>query len=1272
MESYAKVRDIVSEDVRKYLLGPQFGNDEIIATNPKFTYMTGVLHPQDSESEQENHEVESGGDSDEETEKSIFSYLNQSSFGLSFVIKKDAKKISIRAQYGTYAKRKLSDSSEKNGQERYVFQRTHHDEKFEVEVSTNNQSINLEIPFGQIRIMSREKEKNFLVSVYMVNSFKTRNTKSDKLIYQPSIEINSPDKSIQPTYFEQGLASNEDRLFEMIFSHMKDFGTGHGCSVQWNTDSNQESVEKIWTEFMPEYIQKNIEPMIPDTNTRSGLDMKKLYEITEYKEYQKILFPIYQQYVEWINENLTKKINTVEDRETAERQMELCIDASKRILEGIKIISSDPIAGKAFNFMNRAMAIQRQCIYQSEENRKNETYNVPEPENAKGEWRIFQMGFILSNIKSLLHEKQKAIGGNDSPISEDDIRESRESADLLWFPTGGGKTEAYLGLIAFTIAIRRLSSEKFSKINVPDPSAYGVSVIMRYTLRLLTIQQFQRAASLMCSCEYIRRKDPYTWGTMPFLVGLWVGQNTTPNVLGTSDTGKRLRKRFEDKHSALTIIEEAQRHNEVPDSNNPMQLLFCPWCGKPLTPKSYSVGVEEIETVSDNGKKQKHVMMNRMRTYCNNKNCFFNRNNLDSKFPELPPTEVCIPIVTVDEDIYNQCPSLLISTIDKFAQITWNQNVSRIFGKLDTLCNKHGFMNMMIEHEHAKSPSPEHNFLKFEFGKISPPDLIVQDELHLISGPLGTLTALYENAIDIMTFNEKRNMRPKIIASTATIKSAKSQISSLFNRNDTKIFPPQGFVFGETFFSKVNVENTGKKFLGVSPVGRSQLTIFSMIGASLLRTVRRLRSQGISEEFLDPYYTLICYFNSKRELGGAYGAFLDTVPDYMQQIYQNVENKKDILLDDLEDEVQQVINNDSIETQSFEYENLKESKTMEEIFLQTSKNSDILFHGKELDDDSTSNLSKNSDENISDVVNNTVNTTDENKNEKKKSFFLKRSPFNYDELTSRKSSGEIPKILSSLEKTLSSKDVLDYLLCTNMIQVGVDVPRLGLMVVNGQPKNHSEYIQATGRIGRKFPGLIITMYNSLKPRDASHFENFLSYHGSFFKHVEPISLTPFASGTLDKGLFAICVGVLRNTIFSISKSPESFVVNDDKIKKCLETLKKQLSDHIDMTPEIEKSCFVEIDKLMSQWNELLVRQDRKKIVYRSTEFDSRIESRRDNEFLLTNIESGRTPLEGLPFVPNSLRDAEPMHKIKFFEFDENSDEIDLIDDDTDEMEEEIV
>jgi hypothetical protein len=635
---------------------------------------------------------------------------------------------------------------------------------------------------------------------------------------------------------------------------------------------------------------------------------------------------------------------------------------------------------------------------------------------------------------------------------------------LLWFPTGGGKTEAYLGVAAFTMAIRRLQGT----LGGLDGSR-GLAVIMRYTLRLLTLQQFQRAAVLLCAMEHIRKQENGMWGNEPFTLGLWVGQKVTPNTTSESNDA---------------IETEREKHYRV--SSSPAQLLSCPWCGQEIK------AVRDITVDKEIG---------RTFIYCSDKhgNCEFSRAKGSG-----------LPVLVVDEEIYHHPPSMLIATVDKFAMMAWRGETRTLFGKASDECPRHGILwpesDCTGNHQKTKN-NPDVQVKKIL--PLRPPDLIIQDEFHLISGPLGTMVALYETAIDeLSTWTlDGVTIRPKIIASTATVRKAFEQVNNVFLRR-VSIFPPHGLDVEDNFFSiqrPVN-EKHGRQYMGICSPGASRPAVLIRVYVALLTG-----AQALVEHFdsaADPYMTLIGYFNSLRELGG------------MRRLAE-----------------------DDIQTRSHRVE-------------------------------------------MSDVI---------------RPGLKQRSVRRIDELTSRVSNKDIPEKLKALETIYKKKyaeddlKALDIVLATNMLSVGVDIDRLGLMVVNGQPKNTAEYIQATSRIGRKYPGLVVTVLTWARPRDLSHYETFEHYHESFYKHVEAQSVTPFSSRAMDRGLTGIMTSLLRlgfeefNPNLGAGKMDSSGNTNAEHVTHTISdrawkiTDKKEIYEHADMM------CKERID----QWTREAKKQGRK-------------------------------------------------------------------------------
>ncbi|MEU0074275.1 helicase-related protein [Streptomyces sp. NPDC006332] len=707
----------------------------------------------------------------------------------------------------------------------------------------------------------------------------------------------------------------------LLHRHAPTFAVGHGCSAAWDwtpppigmTDTVHAAVAEVRSEFVP-----SVEVLLTDSNPEidsSSLSMSGLAENSD-SEVLAALEALATGYERWIDRKsaeagaLTGGIY----EECARNQVKACVEALGRIREGIKLLRDKPDLMLAFRLANRAMADQRARSKWVKEGR------VGAPDPAAGEWRPFQIAFILLCAAGI----------------DDREHPDRKISDLLWFPTGGGKTEAYLGLIALTSFLRRIRK---------GADGGGVTVLMRYTLRLLTLQQFERAATLLCAMEYQRRRTPEL-GHEEFSVGMWVGRSATPNTLADADAKLDELRANLDKRLA---------------TENPVQLHACPWCGTRLDARDYEVDEDA----------------KRMRVRCPGTECDF----ADG-----------LPIHLIDEAVYSARPTLVIATVDKFASMPWRPATSALFN---------------LDDPNDGTP---------------PPELIVQDELHLISGPLGTLTGLYETAVDALADC------PKVIASTATIRRAADQGLHLFAR-DVRQFPPAGLDSRDSWFAveTPREEKASRRYVGLLAPGTSQSTLLIRTYATLLH---RAMHADTEDKVRDAYWSLVGYFNSLRLLSAAELQVHDDVVAYLELLAER--------------------------------EGVKV-----------------------------------------------------------------RSVANYSELTSRIDASEIPVRLKGIEKKLPDEDTVDVLLATNMIAVGVDVDRLGLMAVMGQPQTTAEYIQATSRVGRAHPGLVAVMLNSSRPRDRSHYESFQHFHSALYREVESTSVTPFSARASERGMHAVIVALAR-------------------------------------------------------------------------------------------------------------------------------------------------
>ena len=820
-----EIRKALVDEIEADLIGPRLGENEIIRINPQSEYVAGVFFPINWEIDDEDKIQDIGGDTNDEDNADVTTVnanlYRPSSCGLTCRLSPETKKIIAHIKYGQYYATQVPGHKHWRN-----FTRTPKTEEFSISIESGkkeekfktneNFSINYEI---------FKDDTKTILRFYVINNAKKKkkNFLSTDILFQPKIILESVDNQfsfIEDTAgTDQYIETEEDEHLEMLFYKKITFGQGHLCAVDWDEDSiKNRRINKIETTFVPKKSVDRISPTEPEQYGLEELvDMVKIGKCNDKQQLRNILQPLLGKYKTWIEETRNKiedeKIIPKNMIERAKNAIDKCETATDRIQKGIDVLTSDDDKPfEAFKFANLAIAWQRTMYDWAEENAKKGEVPKVEPLEPQGNWRLFQIAFILMNIESIVDPKS----------------EYRETVDLLWFPTGGGKTEAYLGLVAFTIAYRRLRGKNTDgEITL---KSIGTSVLMRYTLRLLTVQQFQRAATLMCACEYLRVGKLSMWGKEPFQVGLWVGGSVTPNWRGDRKKGK---------FTALgqkALLRAGQELTDI-KNHNPYLLINCPWCGKQLKPSNGDVCGQPTQ----------------WRLFCGRNDCMFSK-HLDTKtingkkVIKMANPDMSIPVVLIDEDVYARSPSLLIATVDKFAGIAWNAQCKSIFGKAESYCDYCGFFFSKkndLKHTHPEHKDKPKDYLIKDKVNLSSPELIIQDELHLISGPLGSMAGLYETAIEHLCTDEN-GIKPKIIASTATTRAASDQVSKLFNREKLEIFPPQAIEFGNTFFSQVDdpKETPGKTYLGVLATGKSGLTVLARISAVILRRIQEFAVSG--------------------------------------------------------------------------------------------------------------------------------------------------------------------------------------------------------------------------------------------------------------------------------------------------------------------------------------------------------------------------------------------------------------------------------------------
>ena len=972
----SKARHLIIEGLRDYLRGPHqrsssgsvLESERILAgtvkkkddsllrpdidQRPEDFYHVGVLWPREEgvdgeDDDQFVDDVDPGRGSSHDSPIALSNAQRQAAMGLSFVVEPALRKIDLAISWGVYVL-KVEEELDNGVNNPGADAQSGVDETDGVttlfwERRPMNFSAGLdlsELESGQPRtiktdeetdglaliVLSRDTPRGRFLTVTIVNRRQKRSgyqlQEESPCIFQAEIRVTSAGGSGFPSSTNTGLRSTEDDEYwnhELLYRDCRQFAVGHGVSVDWQTSTSGMTADAVWTEWVPDVEIGKADPDSLDDLSPLDLDPFAAQDGASTEELLSLLRVLPAEYEKWIAtqkelapsrckefpDNLRKRIS-----EAAQSNLDACTDQRKRILDGIVFLETNQGAMTAFCLMSRAM--------------KKTMELARDPPHR---WRPFQLAFILLALPS--------VADSEHP--------DRSVFDLIWFPTGGGKTEAYLGLAAFILFYRYLT-------NNPEVAG-GTAVLTRYTLRLLTAQQFERSARTIAACEIVRREEPSLHSYPPFTIGMLVGRTVTPNRI--KDAARAANPQSEDR-----------------DSSTLLPIDKCPWCNTALHPFTPFITVDQ--------------RARSVTTRCPNEKCEFTDG---------------IPMMVVDEAIYASPPSFVIATIDKLAGLSTEPNMAKILGS---------------------------------GGKYLPPDLIIQDELHLINDALGTVAALFEMAVEFISTNDK-GQPPKFIGSTATIRQAGYQIERLYNRPVAQ-FPPNGITIDDSFFYRIDRQRDGRTYLGIHAQGRSAKTTLPVILGLLAQLPQRISDAKLR----DPFFTNVAYFNSLRELGGALILSMDDANRYLDAQFTN--------------------------------------------------------------DPAGS---------------------------------PKREIIQIAELTSQLSTEEIKEMFEKmgtgiLEQTADSEP-LDLVLASNMLSVGVDINRLGLMLVNGQPKTTSEYIQATSRVGRaeESAGLVVTFFNWSRPRDRSHYERFVGYHQSFYRYVEAVSVTPFSARARERALAGAVTAMIR-------------------------------------------------------------------------------------------------------------------------------------------------
>ena len=1063
---YVEAREKLVEWLHRQLIGP--AGEGSLRVSPLERYPTGVLHPVEphvsgidpasaGHEEPEPNLLDNQEDSthsDDESEDRALArparrrrYVPPSSVGFSCYVRGDVR-LCVTASAATYG------GAEERG-EGGRFQ-TREYTRTELPGATVTRSISA-VPSevsetiwdgrAGIDIRARPHRDGCILTVTLCNRrelnpdapprARTRD-RVDKSLFEARLEcaIESGELVEYPRV-DPSLLTEEEQEIELQYREHRIYAVGHGAAANWDVKPDCEA--RIRSEFMPE---AEVPMMTVNTGGDDAvLHLARLAESPMLDELDRFVGG----YAGWIAEHkrTASGLRSTGEQAAANRicgRMSVALDRMRACVETLR---ADPLSAESFQLANRAMLDQM---------RRADRVAGKETAPDDYRWRPFQLAFLLTVMLSA--------------IREDD--EFRDVLDLIWFPTGGGKTEAYLGLIAFLIVWRRL--------RFPD-SGGGTVALMRYTLRLLTRQQFDRAARMVCALELIRRRDPAQLGDAPIDIGIWVGGEISPN-------------RFD---QARELVEEVRSGKS--DARYKLLLERCPWCAAPFDAN------QGYESTDDD-----------FHFHCVDRECEFGT--------DARP----LPCNVVDEALYERPPSLLVATIDKFARVAWEERTGAFFG--------------------AGTGS-------------RPPELVIQDELHLITGPLGSVAGMYEAGLD--TLLVRRGVRPKYIASTATIRMAREQVRRLYAR-ELAVFPPPGLSHDDSYFARTDHERPGRLYVGYLAPMLDQQHCMGPLAAALLAGPRSVFDRDSDpDDLLDAWWTLVVYHGSLKGVGNSHNAFVTDVRDFGRRLVAE---------------------------------------------FQEARHTDLAGESEDA-------------AGRSDIVSSRF-----------------RNP-RVAQLTSRRTAQENAETFQRLTRPREDDGCLDAVLATNMVSVGLDVARLALMIVNGQPLTTAEYIQASSRVGRAdVPGLVFANYYRHQARSLSHYESFRPYHESFYRFVEPSSVTPHTYQVRSRALHAALVIAVRHVCAHLRSNTSAGQFDKDapEVRAVIAELKRRC-ERAAAEPGQSRDTASHLDRLAGQWHDEARRCEQE---CRQLNYQAPNKERNAERLLYTHGESRR----GMWATLHSMRNVE--------------------------------
>ena len=1031
----SEVRSLLVNHLFKDTIGPSWVtettdsdyDEELILTEsstPAEYYLTGYLRPvqQNMQSTPTDPDTAVGGSMLDNSGKvsGDGNFMQPSSMGCTVKPQDSANGLEVTASWGIY--RKVSKTN---------WKRTNHQEIISIDLSKYDEGEEaiIQIDTGVELYLRVGSVEHRTVTLRLVNKkiVGEGERTAEHILFQPQLKIHSEISFLDVRKTED---LRQDPTMEILYCHSFILALGHNVGVDWGEESRT-----VFTTYMPSF---EIPVMRPDEALSDFVPSIGALADSESGAFSEALDTLdffVQNYTEWIAQQDVELNRRFEENELDERlraharsMVSSAQENVQRISSGIEFLRSNALAALAFRRANRAIQFSQ----------NEPTHPDISSRGGAFQWRPFQLAFILLNLKGLC-----------ALSDEDDGADERGIVDLAWFPTGGGKTEAYLGLIAMIGFYRRLRNPEQEKETM-------VHTVMRYTLRLLTSDQADRIVRLMGAMNYVQEIEIKEGDFPRFRLGMWVGAAVSPNDLLKNSNRGYGRVSAEESLDRL-MIGSSETEGTI------LQFEVCPWCGDD---SDHGIKSPECWSISEfNGQPS-------LIGICPNEGCLFSEENGGQQG---------IPFTAIDDDIYLNPPTVLLATADKFARLAFNPWAKS------------------VDHREESEIAQKHNCRTlFAFdGRLRPPDLIIQDELHLLTGPLGTTAGLIESTMDVLW--KSHGHKPKYVAATATIRGADKDVQLMYGR-DLNVFPPPVAEATDNFFAREDRDSPGRVHTSILGPPNKARTVLNQPMASLLQRVGELQQAfpDMSNHLVDPYHTLVAYFNSLRELGGAQASLPGRIAAEL--------------------------------------------------------------------------IPRFADE----------------------SGYLPRELMERKELTSRRTSSELKEVKSALKRSIEQDHCVDTVVTTNMFQVGIDIPRLGLMAIVGQPKSNSEYIQSSGRVGRRKPGLVVSLLRSTFPRDQSHFENFRAFHQELYRHVDMTSTTPFSQRSLDRGAVTVLTILLRMGVPELTNRKNlGKIVESQDIRRASETLRDHFTDLIEAressnliqtpNPLIQES----VNTLEATWSKLI-------------------------------------------------------------------------------------